>query len=222
MANTSVVAGVILFSCGVLAGQLVRPPPAQVVVVHATPVAAAPAVRPPPTFEPPPPELFVRPLQLVQPPPPPPAQPAMIWSSSVYAMSSEWGADDWSARRALGPPDVYPASGEHVNAWASLGADDKTEFLELGLERAARVSAVEIYETYNPGAVTEIVLIGESGTRTVVDRRRAATSGSDAHLLRAAFACTSERIVGVRVTLDSRAVEGWNEIDAIGVQPCAE
>jgi hypothetical protein len=32
--------------------------------------------------------------------------------------------------------------------------------------------------------------------------------------------CTRERIASVRVHLDSKAVAGWNEIDAIGVVPC--
>lgn len=219
MANTSVVAGVILFSCGVLAGQLVRPPAAQVIVVHPTPVEVAPAVTPPPPVVEP---MLLAPPPLLVPPPPPPPAPAMIWSSTVRAMSSQWGTDDWSAKRALGAPDVYPAGGDQVNAWASEGADDRTEFLELGLERPARVSAAEVYETYNPGAVTQIELIAASGTRLVVHRQRAETLGSEAHLLRAEFGCTSEPIVAVRVTIDSRAVEGWNEIDAVGVQPCAE
>ncbi|HUQ03288.1 MAG TPA: hypothetical protein VM261_12385 [Kofleriaceae bacterium] len=204
MHHASAVAGVILFSCGLVAGQLLRPAAPQVVFVQAPPPAPA----------------DVMPALALPPPPPPPV--AMIWSSKVRAVSSQWGADDWSAKRALGAPDVYPASGDQVNAWASEGADDRAEFLELGFERAARVSAVEIYETYNPGAVTQIELIGASGARTVVHRARAEQLGSAAHLTRTDVGCTSEPIVAVRVTIDSRAVEGWNEIDAVGVAPCAE
>jgi hypothetical protein len=145
----------------------------------------------------------------------------MIWSSTVRAMSTQYSTGDWSAKRALGAPDVFPSSGDDVNAWASEGADDRTEFLELGLERAARVSAAEIYETYNPGAISQIELIGASGARIVVHRARAERLGSESHMTRADFACTSEPIVAVRITIDSKAVEGWNEIDAVGVQPCA-
>jgi len=211
MANTSVVAGVICFACGALAAQLVRPPAPQVIVVNPTPVEVVqqPAIAP----------LPPQPLIIETPPALP---PAMIWSSNVRALSTQYGTDDWSAKRALGAPDVYPAGGDQVNAWASESADDRTEFLELGLARAARISAVEVYETYNPGAVTQIELIAASGTRTVVHRARPEALGSDAHLLRAELGCTSEPIVGVKVTIDSRAIEGWNEIDAVGVRPCAE
>ncbi len=151
-----------------------------------------------------------------------PSPPAMIWGASVRAMSSQYGTDDWSAKRALGAPDVYPVGGDQVNAWASLGADDRAEFLEIGLERPARLSAVEIYETFNPGAVSRVELIGESGTRTLVHRGSPAAMAKEANLNRQEFACTGEPIVAIRVSIDSTAVEGWNEIDAIGGQPCAQ
>jgi hypothetical protein len=37
---------------------------------------------------------------------------------------------------------------------------------------------------------------------------------------RVEFACTDKAVVGVRVTIDSHEVPGWNEIDAIGGRPC--
>ncbi|KAB2890023.1 MAG: hypothetical protein F9K40_19520 [Kofleriaceae bacterium] len=190
-----------LFCSGMYVGQVLRPSPAPVIVVQPATVPPVPVVVETPT---------------------PPVMPAMIWSATVREVSSQWGSDDWSAKRALGAPDVYPAGGDQVNAWASLGADDRTEILELGLGRAARVSAVEVYETFNPGAVSQIELIGASGARVVAHRARAERLGSEARVLRAEVACTSEPIVAVRVTIDSRAVEGWNEIDAVGVQPCGE
>lgn len=154
---------------------------------------------------------------LIAPPP-----PAMIWAATVRSMSSQYAVDDWSAKRALGAPDVFPAGGDQVNAWASEGADDRVEYLELGLERAAHISALEIFETFNPGAVSRIELIGRSGTRTLVHRGTPAATGRVSNVHRTDFACSAEPIVAVRVTLDSPAVEGWNELDAVGAQPCAE
>lgn len=152
-------------------------------------------------------------------PPPPPA--AMVWAASVRDVSSQYSAGNWSAARALGAPDVYPAGGDQVNAWASLGADDRIEHLELGLERPTRLQAVEIFETFNPGAVSQVELIGQSGARTVVHRGAAAAPGTPSHRRRLDFACTAEPIVAVRVTIDSPRVAGWNEIDAVGGEPCA-
>ncbi|HVK78428.1 MAG TPA: hypothetical protein VM734_34250 [Kofleriaceae bacterium] len=152
--------------------------------------------------------------------PGPEAAPAMIWGSTVRDVSSQYGASEWSSLRALGAPDVYPAGGDHVNAWASLGADDRPEHLEVGLERAARLSAVEVFETFNPGAVTAIELITARGARQVIYNRPAAALGQPSFRRRVDVPCTDEPIVAIRLTLDSPAVPGWNEIDAIGGQPC--
>lgn len=146
--------------------------------------------------------------------------PAMLWGASVRGFSTQYTDGSWSASRALGPPDVFPAGGDQVNAWASAGADDRVEYLELGLERPASLSAVEIFETFNPGAVTQVELIAESGRRIVVGQRAPAATGSPAHKHRIDFTCTAERIVAVRLTIDSPSVPGWNEIDAVGAQPC--
>jgi hypothetical protein len=209
MRHTTVVAAALfLFTSGMFVGQVLRPPPQAptvIVMPAAAPAAPAPIVE-----------------SFLPPPPLPPVLPAMIWSSTVRAVSTQYSKGDWSAKRALGAPDVFPSNGDDVNAWASEGADDRTEFLELGLERAAHVSAVEVYETYNPGATSQIELISASGARIVVHRARGERLGSDSHLTRAEVGCTDEPIVAVRVTIDSKAVEGWNEIDAVGVQPCAK
>lgn len=153
---------------------------------------------------------------------PAPAPPAMIWGANVRALSTQYAEDNWSAAQATGAPDVFPAHGDQVKAWASLGADDRPEFLEIELARPSVLSAVEVYETYNPGAVSEIELIGVSGKRVVVHRQAAAASGQGAQRKRVDFACTAEPIAAIRVTVDSPRVAGWNEIDAIGGQPCAE
>lgn len=158
-------------------------------------------------------------------PPAPPAPPAPVvtqWASTVIGFSSEYTPQDWSASRVLGEPDVFPGHGDSVNAWASLGADDRTEWLEVGYAQPTRISAVEVYETYNPGAVSAIELVTVSGKKIVAYRGAAKALGQTSRKLRADLACTDEPIANVRVTLASAKVPDWNEIDAIGVVPCAE
>ena len=41
-----------------------------------------------------------------------------------------------------------------------------------------------------------------------------------AHKDRIEFECTAEKIVAVKVMINSPKIAGWNEIDAIGGQPC--
>lgn len=146
--------------------------------------------------------------------------PALVWAATVRGASSQWSADAWSAARVLGPPEVYPRSGDDARAWASRGADDQVEWIEVGLAQPRRLAAVQIAETYNPGAITRVELYRASGAVEVAYAGAAVATGPAATLRTIGFACTAEPIVAIRVTLDSAAVAGWNELDAIGGQPC--
>jgi hypothetical protein len=159
------------------------------------------------------------------PPPPPPAPPlavdaSPIWASSVRSASTQYSNTSWSAARALGAPDVYPAGGDQVNAWASRGADDRIEHLELAFDTPRRIMAVDVFETYNPGAVSRIELIATDGTRTIAYEGEALAIAQPSYQRHISFHCTDQRIAAVRITIDSPAVEGWNEIDAVGITPC--
>ena len=149
-----------------------------------------------------------------------------IWATSVRGFSTQYSADAWSAKKVLGAPDVFPGTGDNENAWASEGADDRAEWLEVGFAQPRSISAVQIYETFNPGAVGRIELVTTTGRRIEVRVARSSSTSNDSEagdeslLSVAPMACTSEPIAAVRVHVDSKAVEGWNEIDAIGVVPC--
>jgi hypothetical protein len=143
------------------------------------------------------------------------------WASSVIDVSTQYTDSAWSANQVLGPPNVFPAYGDNDKAWASLGADDRDEYIEVGFASAGSISAVEVVETYNPGAVDEIQLITVGGRR--IDVPLATTPPAPAGQSRRRvypMRCTREKIAAVRIHLDSVKVAGWNEIDAIGVHPC--
>jgi hypothetical protein len=164
-------------------------------------------------------------------PPTPPVE-TIQWASSVRAVSSEYTTTSWSAQQVLGPPNVYPASGDNANAWASLEADGRSEFIEVGFAQPTSMRELQIFETYNPGAIASVetidvlgrhvTLIPCGGTFTTgachaTQLRPAATA---AQITKVPLACGAP-ITAVRVTLASAAVPGWNEIDAIGGVPCA-
>lgn len=150
--------------------------------------------------------------------PPAPAQPQ--WASTVRGFSSQYTADHWAAARVLGAPDVFPGHGDNVNAWAPLGADDHDEWIEVGFAQPMRASAVEVFETLNPGAVSAIELVTASGARLTAYQGQPAALGAIANRLHADLGCTDEPIVAVNVKLASPQVAGWNELDAIGLVPC--
>jgi hypothetical protein len=148
--------------------------------------------------------------------------PQLQWASTVRGVSSEYTANSWSASHVLGPPDVFPGSGDNVNAWASLGADTGREWIEVGFAQPTPISAVQIFETLNPGAIDHVELITASGVHVVAFAGTAAPRSEASRIQQVDVACTKEPIVGVRVELASEAVPGWNELDAIGIMPCAD
>ena len=144
-----------------------------------------------------------------------------VWAATVRDVSTQYTAASWSARRVLGAPDVFPTHGDHQDAWAPLLADGGLEQIEVGFETAHRVRAVDVVETLNPGAVTRVEIATANGEWRSVYQGQPSTLPPRALRRRVEFQCTSEPVVAVRVTLDTKAVAGWNEIDAIGVVPCS-
>lgn len=155
---------------------------------------------------------------------PPATQPGpeIQWASAVRGFSTQYTTATWSAARVLGAPDVSAAGTDNANAWASLGADDRAEWLEVGFQKPMRVSAVDVIESYNPGAVASIELITASGRRISAYQGQPAAVGTPSRNLHVETGCTNEPIVAVSVQIASQAVPGWNEIDAIGIEPCAQ
>jgi len=136
------------------------------------------------------------------------------WAARATA-SSEYSSTDWSALQATGEPDTYPDHGDIETAWAPLDEDAGIEWLDLKYQVPVWISRVEIYETYNPGAITGIEIYDQKGGRhlawegTMESARTARISPIE---MDADF--PSDRI---RITLDTRRVSGWNEIDAVAL-----
>jgi hypothetical protein len=148
---------------------------------------------------------------------PAPVPRTIMWADQVVSVSSQYGTDSWSAAQVLGAPNVYPTISDHTSAWASEEADAGIETIEVSFEVAERIDLVQIFETYNPGAITRVDVLDQGGA--IIDTRQlssAITAGKKTIEL----GCTVTPVARVRVTLDTRAVAGWNEIDAIGVRPC--
>jgi hypothetical protein len=134
------------------------------------------------------------------------------WAEGAAA-SSEYESDRWSAEQAKGRPDT-PAGGDRPTAWASMEADGPEEWLELRYALEIRPVRIRVHETYNPGAVVKAEARAADGSWKVLWRGAAAAREGEAWLTidvpPGAFATRS-----IRLTLDSAAVSGWNEIDAV-------
>ena len=122
----------------------------------------------------------------------------------------------WSIDQILGAPDT-PLPGDFQTAWASKTQDAGKERIILEYPRIQTVSAIWVYETYNPGALIQIDTVNANGgTKTVWHGRDPTGAGSAIGISKIKLdkPVTSRRI---RIVLDTQNFPGWNEIDAVAI-----
>lgn len=134
------------------------------------------------------------------------------WASEATA-STEYNRPTWAASQATGPPNTSGA-GDFSTAWASKDPDGDSEWLALTYQTAVEPVTVRVHETYNAGAIVKVELRDSTGAwRTVWEGVATATPADRWFEVNVKGEGWTTR--EVRLTLDSDAVPGWNEIDAV-------
>jgi hypothetical protein len=123
----------------------------------------------------------------------------------------------WSVHQVTGPPNTS-GPGDISTAWASATQDDQQEWLQLDYDDSVVPTAILVHETYNPGAVFKVTHVPWLGTEQVLwegtDPTLVAAGGGVSRLPVAAGIRTGR----IKVYINSPAVPGWNEIDAVGLE----
>lgn len=136
------------------------------------------------------------------------------WAVAAEA-SSEYTDDSWSAQQVTGAADT-PEAGDIGTAWAAASADVEAETLVLVYAQPVNPTGIEIYESYNPGAVARIeVLDPNTDDWVVVWEGVADTAGEEIAVFRPQLTSVDFATDQVRLTIDEPLIPGWNEIDAV-------
>ncbi|HEX2622217.1 MAG TPA: hypothetical protein VHL11_18795 [Phototrophicaceae bacterium] len=137
------------------------------------------------------------------------------WASDAEA-SSEYSDDQWSAAQATGEPDTDEC-GDLGTAWASESADDPEEYLTLYYDTPVFPTQVNIYETYNPGAITGIsFLLADGGDEITVNTSADTTKTPCPGVFTINITWDNPIPVdGIVIYLNQTKSESWNEIDAV-------
>jgi len=141
----------------------------------------------------------------------------VLWADSVIEFSSQYSEPDWAATQILGPPDTYPRYGDITSAWASRTQDAQTEFIKIGYTSHITITGVKVYETYNPGAISNIEAIDEEGNMHMLWSGKPSALPRRARIFRIDIPETEYKVAAILIRLDSHKVPGWNEIDAVGL-----
>ncbi len=145
------------------------------------------------------------------------------WASAVLEFSSESAeagiAKPYGAQQVLGKPNKLPAHGESPCAWRTATANNsKGEWIKVTFNKLISAQTIVIAESWNPGAVAKIKLYDEAGKEyTVYHNPAPKPIPQKAQMLVLHIAPTLYKVAALRLELQTAAVPGLNQIDAIGI-----
>jgi len=123
----------------------------------------------------------------------------------------------WAPLQAAGPPNTT-AAGDISTAWASRIPDGQMEWLELTYAETVSPRAVLVYETFNPGALVRVSVFNPDGKEVLVWTGQDPTPPGSHKGISAVSLKTDFKVQRVKIYIDAPAVQGWNEIDAVGLR----
>jgi hypothetical protein len=115
---------------------------------------------------------------------------------------------NWGVEQLVGEPDT-DSYGDNMRAWASQTQDSREEWILVDFAEAVTPASIEVYETYNPGALTKVSIIDPLGREVVV------WTGTDPTQPPAAGGVSKLAVSTIWQT--RQGTPGWNEIDTIGL-----
>ena len=125
----------------------------------------------------------------------------------------------WGPEQATGAPDSLDPQKIEGTAWCPATADGQEEWLELTYAEPVEPVMLLVYECSKPGAVVSVAAFDAEGNELNAwsGKDPAAESGAASAVAAIPLKVKKIKIVRVRLYLDSPHVEGWNEIDAVGI-----
>ncbi|MBN2669496.1 MAG: OmpA family protein [Bacteroidales bacterium] len=146
----------------------------------------------------------------------------VTWADRIVKYSSEYDKINHSAQQVLGKPNVMPTGGDAKTAWCvkeKKGIEAEGDaFIIVGYSKPQIIQQVVVAENYNPGAIKTISIISDDGTEETIYQSTPQAIGKPSRILSVFLNQPSAFYVSqVKVVLEPNAVDGQNQIDAIGI-----
>ncbi len=138
------------------------------------------------------------------------------WASKVIEFSTELTPVQYSAKQALGKPDVLPAGGQSPNAW-SPDKPKRKEFLKLGFAKPINIQQIAIAESHNPSAIFRVLVYDEAGNEYEVNKLNPMAVPLKGRMLNLFMEKTSYKVVAVKIEFDGAALPDYFGIDAVAI-----
>ncbi|SHK11447.1 OmpA family protein [Hymenobacter psychrotolerans] len=147
-----------------------------------------------------------------------------VWAAKVVAVSSQKaeGKEAFSPEKVLGEPNAQPLGQVSNEAWIPR-KEGTSEFIEVRFGKSLVAKQVTVVENFNPGSVVKIELVDTRGQKhQVYENTSPGPIPEQFRSLQVTFSPGTYRTIGVLVTMNTKAVNGVNQIDAIGIADVAE
>jgi hypothetical protein len=133
-----------------------------------------------------------------------------MWAEYAEA-TSQYSGTSWSAAQVAGAPNTS-VCGDAGTAWASQDSTGRDD-LRVYFPHLVIPTRLTIYETYNPGAITQVDLILPDGSLLPVSN--SADPGAPCPGSMILDIETEAIAIGAVIHLDQSITGNWNEIDAV-------
>ena len=138
------------------------------------------------------------------------------WASKLVFQYNQYGTDDYSGNKALGPPDAKPYGSLNKNAFR-LKTNAGYGTLKVGFDKPVHVSQLTVVENNAPGNIVKVIFYDISGKEHVVYQEdpKPTSKTSDVFILKVAK--TAYQVKQVAVHLNTFKSKKWAQIDAIAI-----
>ncbi|MFN4144577.1 MAG: OmpA family protein [Runella sp.] len=146
------------------------------------------------------------------------------WASKLVGFSSEFRKEqvgqEYRAVQVLGYPNTIPPFGESACAWSPYNADSNVEeWIKVGFDTPQKARQIVIVENFNQGCITQVYAYDPSGKELMITENTAPLLNQTGRVLAVAVPDSDFVVSAVKVILNPARVKGYNQIDAIGLNP---
>lgn len=138
------------------------------------------------------------------------------WASDLLYQYNQYQEVDYSGHQALGPPDAFPPGRINKNAFR-LVSDYEFGTLNLGFATPQKVQHIIIIENNQPGRITQISLVDESGINHIIFQQEAHKISARFRSMVLSLPRTDYNVKSIEIKLNSIPARGNCQIDAVGI-----
>src|SRR5688572_16089791 len=147
---------------------------------------------------------------------------SVYWADALIAYSSfstSGNVRQFGPDQVLGTPSKLPGTGISGAAWSPSREDGGEEFVQVGFKNHIYVQQIAIGENANPGSIIAVFLIDEAkqSHEVYTNSKPGPVKGIDGRLFNIFIPPTTYKVAGLKVHLNTAAVKGVNQIDAIAI-----